>query len=141
MAGRQNPLLQKAFNDGATDLECCGRLLQGQPCPRFLIVGQTPLIPYIIYMMDTPRLSLSCPIAQAIEHLGDQLGITDFGQLLNQFEGFVVGDAPVVTGAIARHSYLRVHPAFPVEVQEFLRGLFDPVDDNFFEHCAQDPFF
>jgi hypothetical protein len=28
-----------------------------------------------------------------------------------------------------------------MEVQEFLRGLFQPVDDNFFEHRTQNPLF
>jgi hypothetical protein len=28
-----------------------------------------------------------------------------------------------------------------MEVQEFLRGLFKPVDHNFFEDSAQNPFF
>ena len=52
LTGRQNPLLQQAFNDGPTDLEFGSGLLQRQPLAFFLITGQAPFIPYIIYMIS-----------------------------------------------------------------------------------------
>jgi xanthine dehydrogenase iron-sulfur cluster and FAD-binding subunit A len=55
-------------------------------------------------MMYAPRLSLSCPIAQAIEHLSNHLSCTDFGQLFDQFDGFIVRNTAMMTGAIARHA-------------------------------------
>jgi len=55
-------------------------------------------------MMYAPGLSLSRPIAQAIEDLSNHLGSTDFGQLFDEFNGFVVGDATVMSCTITRHA-------------------------------------